>query len=118
MRYTYTCLMAFALFATGFAAAENAPQGQSSDQNNNQNNSESRLDAAEKEFLNGDVRETQRIIFQQMDLNEDGRLNKEEAGQNNALLLAFDRLDENADGALTFAEFSNWQAFNKLDSKQ
>lgn len=101
-----TALLAFASFPT-FAQTESS-----------QENGQSRLDAAEKEFLNGDVSETRRIIFEQLDVNEDAEVSKEEATQNDALLVQFSQLDQNGDGKLSFEEFSEWQAFDSLDANQ
>lgn len=83
-----------------------------------QQGEQSRLDAAEEEFLNGDVKETQRIIFQQLDVNEDGRLNDTEATQNRSLLLRFDKLDQDGDGTLDYEEFSDWRAFDEFHQNQ
>lgn len=79
-----------------------------------QQGEQSRLDAAEEEFLNGDVRETQRIIFEQLDVNDNSRISDTEATQNQSLLLRFDELDQDGDGMLNYEEFSDWRAFDKI----
>lgn len=75
----------------------------------------SRLDAAEQEFMNGDVKETQRIIFEQLDINGNEAISETEARQNESLLLSFERLDQDGNGLLTLDEFNDWKAFDKAD---
>lgn len=83
-------------------------------QNDTQNN---RNADSQQERASDQVDKIPRIVFGQLDANDDGHLTTEEAQRNQPLVREFDRLDRDGDGKLRLEELREWDEIENVDVK-